>query len=366
MYLSVFGGVRTAPRRWTFRGVLGAGLVLAVLLVTVGVVPAISGSPTSQTLIGRSSPAMAPSTDARLSEANSLPLPKVVGPVALGSHAVQFGLRTALLSAVYVPRVSIANGSLPSGNGSRATVRFSGTSATISLTLLGLAPADVTLPALGVQEAAVPGLNYSVAGVPLSIYIDLTGAVNGTSFVGPNGTGGGVAFSWTAPGNLSIPFTATGPAPSRVEVGVANLSYVLSVAVVARGTAAGIPVSVDLISPVALPAATGTPANVAGVFEILALGPGAHPRDSSPSLPLPGGLWLVAAAILAALTLGTFVGWRLRHRSLARPASPRVCAYCGAPAPWEASFCASCARPLRPAPTAPGPRSRNDGPPPDA
>lgn len=286
----------------------------------------------------------------------------LLGTVALGSAVVRFGVAALGVSVSFAPSVSVANGTVGVGNRSTATVRFTAANATVALTVAGLSGTDVSVDALGTQSVLVPGINDTVGGVPLSIYLELNGQVNATTFVGANGFGGGTAVSWSSNGNRSVPFQANGPNRSEIEVGVTNLSYYLSVGVVARGTVGGFPVSVNLLAPAPLPTAPGTPSGVVGLFEVLAPPPpplpGLPPKPpSSPpspsSHPAPVPSWelalLIAAPILALVGLG-LVLWR---RSAARAGRDSVCASCGSRVPEGASFCPGCARPRSPGPPPP-------------
>jgi hypothetical protein len=310
------------------------------------------------------STASAPSGDPGRIVASS---PVVLGPVALGNQTVKFGVHALDVAAIYDPTVSTTNGTVETGAQANATVRLAGISSYVSVSVPGFAPANVSVTALGTQSVLLPGINYSVDGFPVSVYLELVGAVNGTTFVGANGTGGGVAFSWTRPVNLTIPFAATGPGKSEVDVGVANLSYFLSVGVVAMGVVDGFPVSVNLIAPAPLPAAAGTPSNVAGVFRILSIpAPPPPPFTMPPSLPtgpavrpFPTNELLLAFLLLGILALGLVLGWTISHRSAGRSPPPGPCPSCGHRVPRGASFCPGCARPLLP-----GPGSPNPGPPP--
>jgi hypothetical protein len=321
-------------------------VALALLLVSTGLVAAASsewgGNPSRATPLDPGRPGPAPEVS-------------VVGPVAIGNQTVAFSVGAAGLAALYSPRISIANGSVGPGNSSQAKATFTGANATLSVTVPGLAAAKVTIPALGAQSVRIPGLNYTIAGTPVDVYADVFGSVNGTTFVGANGTGANASFSWSSSATLAIPFTATARAPATIEVGVANLTYDLRVGVVAQGTVAGHPVSVPLMAPTALPAAPGDPANVAGRFAIVAPPP-VTPPSNPPKAATPGltiSAPLAVGAVAAALVVGLALGWIFHRRSSAGAADPRQCRGCGRRLPRGASFCPSCARPVGPDPAGP-------------
>ncbi len=322
--------------------------VTAAALVTLLVMPALV--PTGSALwIG-------PNRSRTDSSAAMLTGPKletsVVGPVALGNQTVSFSAGAAGLEAVYGPRISVGNGSVGAGNTSQARATFAGTTASLSVTVPGLGSETVKIPALGTRSVELAGLNYTVAGTPINVYAEVVGSVNGTTFVGANGTGGNVSFSWNSNSTLTIPFTATGKAPGTIEVGVANLTYDLRVGIVARGNVGGLPVSVPLVPSTALPAAPGAPANVAGRFAIVAppspTVPSNPPKAAAPGFTLSAPL--AVGAIVVALIMGLALGWFFHRRSASGVVDPRRCRGCGRRFPRGASFCPSCARPVGPDP----------------
>lgn len=258
--------------------------------------------------------------------------------LSVGPQSVRFGVQVLGISAAFDPLVSVGNGSVGLGNHSLASVTLAGTMAVLGLSIPGFAPRNVSLPALGVQSVAIPGVNYTVAGVPLSIYVELTGSVNATTFVGPNGRGSGTSVAWTVPGSVDVPFTATGEAGTTVVVGVANLTYDVGVGVVAKGVVAGVPLSVNLIAPAPLPAAAGTPSTVVGAFAIVGPSPSSHPGSSLGAFEL--------AALFALAVVGVLLGAWLYRRASARSAGSVRCPGCGRGVGPNEAVCPNCSRPL--------------------